>query len=317
MLQFEEEIIPLSNDSKGRNIAVMIKLRSPKVNTKAVLYIHGYVDYFFQDHLAQWYVDHGFDFYALELRKYGRSILPHQRPNHIRKINDYYEEITQAIKLIKDRDKHHFLLVNGHSTGGLISSMYANFGSQKKRIDGLFLNSPFLEFNIPAYQLKMLPYVAKIGRVFPEFVFPLFSDSVYGRSLHKEHWGRWSFSKKFKPLDGFRIYFGWFRAIYQAQQQLQKESNIDAPILVFHSDKTSFKKKRDPEIFESDVVLNVEHIKKYSASLGKQVTIIEVKGAMHDVFLSKDEVQDYAFNKLKHWLAAVLNSSAEGHRSQN
>lgn len=312
MLQFQEEVIQLSNDSKGPNIAVMVKLKSPKRNTKAVLYIHGYVDYFFQDHLAQWYVDHGFDFYGLELRKYGRSILPHQRPNHIRKINDYYEEITNAIKLIRERDEHNFLIVNGHSTGGLIASMYANYGSQKHLIDGLFLNSPFFEFNIPNYQLKMLPYVAKIGRVFPEFVFPLFSDSVYGRSLHKEHWGRWSFDKKFKPLDGFRIYFGWFRAIFEAQQQIQRESNIACPVLVFHSDKTSFKKRKDPEIFKSDVVLNVEHIKKFSASLGNHVTIVEVKNAMHDVFLSNDEVVTFAFEKLKWWLGAITASSAEG-----
>jgi alpha-beta hydrolase superfamily lysophospholipase len=308
VLQYQEEIIPLSNDSKGPNIAVMIKLRSPKHNKRAVLYIHGYVDYFFQDHLAQWYVDHGFDFYALELRKYGRSILPHQRPNHIRKLNEYYEEVTQAIKRIKDRDGHEFLVVNGHSTGGLVASMYANLGSQKHHIDGLFLNSPFFEFNIPAYQLKILPYFAKIGRAFPEFIFPIFGGGIYGKSLHKEHWGRWNFSTKFKPLQGFRLHFGWFRAIHQAHLFIQNESNIQCPILVFHSDKTSFKRVKDPEIYTSDVVLNVEHIKKYSPGLGPWVTVREIKNAVHDVFLSSDEVVDSAFVQLREWLNAITAS---------
>ena len=270
------------------------------------MYIHGYTDYFFQEHLAKWYGDNGFDFYALELRKYGRSILPHQRPNHIRKVNEYYEEIGKAIEIIKERDNHSFLIINGHSTGGLVAAMYANYGDKKSEINGLFLNSPFLEFNIPDWKLRLMPRIAKIGHIFPEWIAPIGGGGIYAQSLHEDHWGRWNFSKKFKPVTGFRMYFGWFRAIHEAQKDVQNKSNIDCPILVFHSDKTSFKKSHDPEIFESDVVLNVKHIKKYAAKLGKHVTIIEIPKATHDVFLSKDEVQVVAFNHLKKWLKNVV-----------
>ncbi len=305
MSKFEEEIIQLKPDSKGSNIAVLIKLKSKQVASKAVMYIHGYTDYFFQEHLAEWYVENGFDFYALELRKYGRSILPHQRPNHIRKINEYYEEIDAAISIIKERDKHDFLLINGHSTGGLVACMYTNFGKKKSEVNALFLNSPFLEFNIPDWQLRLMPRVAKIGHVFPEWIAPLGGKGIYTQSIHKDHWGRWDFSIKFKPLEGFRMHFGWFRAIYEAQKEIQKNSHIVCPILVFHSDKTSYKKSNDPEIFESDVVLNVKHIKKYSAGLGSNVTIIEIPKATHDVFLSKEEVLQKAFLLLGKWLGAV------------
>ena len=307
MLSFEEEKIKLKPDSKGDNIAVLIKLRSKTATQKAVMYIHGYTDYFFQEHLAQWYSENGFDFYALELRKYGRSILPHQRPNHIRKIDEYYEEISKSIELIKERDGHHVLLINGHSTGGLVACMYANYGKRRAEINGLFLNSPFLEFNIPDWQLRLMPRIAKIGHVFPEWIAPLGGKGIYTQSIHKDHWGRWDFSKKFKPVTGFRMYFGWFRAIHEAQKIIQTKSNIDCPILVFHSDKTSFKKSKDPEIFESDVVLNVKHIKQYAAKLGKIVTIIEIPRATHDVFLSKDEVQEVAFSHLINWLNGTLN----------
>jgi alpha-beta hydrolase superfamily lysophospholipase len=307
VLHFDEEIIKLKPDSKGDNIAVLIKLKAEKETNKAVMYIHGYTDYFFQEHLAKWYSQNGFDFYALELRKYGRSILPNQRPNHIRKIDEYYEEIGEAIHLIKSRDKHNILLINGHSTGGLVAAMYANFGNRKSEINGLFLNSPFLEFNIPDWQLSLMPRIAKIGHVFPEWIAPLGGSGIYTQSLHKDHWGRWDFSVKFKPVTGFRMYFGWFRAVHEAQNTIQNKSNIDCPILVFHSDKTSFKKSKDPEIFESDVVLNIKHIKKYAGRLGKIVTIIEIPKATHDVFLSKDEVQEVAFGHLKNWLNATLN----------
>ncbi len=306
MNQFKEEIIQLEPDSKGANIAVLIKFKANKPTTKAVMYIHGYTDYFFQEHLAKWYADNGFDFYAIELRKYGRSILPHQRPNHIRKVNEYYEEIGKAIEIIKQRDKHSFLIINGHSTGGLVAAMYANYGDKKSEINGLFLNSPFLEFNISDWKLRLMPRIAKIGHVFPEWIAPIGGGGIYAQSLHEDHWGRWSFSEKFKPVTGFRMYFGWFRAIHEAQKNVQNKSNIDCPILVFHSDKTSFKKSNDPEIFESDVVLNVKHIKKYASKLGKHVTIIEIPRATHDVFLSKDEVQLVAFNHLKKWLKSVL-----------
>ena len=184
--------------------------------------------------------------------------------------------------------------------------MYANFGNCRDKIDALFLNSPFLEFNIPEWQLRLVPRIAKIGHVFPEWIAPIGGKGVYARSLHKDHWGRWDFSKKFKPLSGFRMYFGWFRAMHEAQKIIQNNSNIECPILVFHSDKTSYKKNKDPEIFESDVVLNVKHIKKYAGRLGKHVTIIEIPRATHDIFLSKDEVLVEAFDHLKKWLGTVL-----------
>lgn len=304
-MQYTEEILKLKPDSKGENIAVLIHHKAESATKKAVMYIHGYTDYFFQDHLAKWYGDNGFDFYALELRKYGRSILPHQRPNHIRKLNEYYEEIDQAIEAIKTRDNHDFLLINGHSTGALVAAMYANFGTHKLKIDALFFNSPFLEFNIPDWQLRLIPRVARIGHIFPEWIAPLGGSGIYAQSLHEDHWGRWSFSKKLKPVSGFRMYFGWFRAIYEAQKFVRNHSRIECPILVFHSDKTSYKKNMDPEIFESDVVLNVKHIKKYAAALGTHVTIIEIPKATHDIFLSKDEVQEVAFSHLKKWLMSI------------
>ena len=46
-MQFTEEIIKLKPDSKGDNIAVLIKFKAESATRKAVMYIHGYTDYFF------------------------------------------------------------------------------------------------------------------------------------------------------------------------------------------------------------------------------------------------------------------------------
>ena len=49
----------------------------------AVLHVHGFADYFFQTEYAEWWLERGYDFYALDLRKYGRSLRPHQTPNYV------------------------------------------------------------------------------------------------------------------------------------------------------------------------------------------------------------------------------------------
>ena len=91
-----------------------------------MLYVHGFVDYFFQTHLADFFVERGWDFYALDLRKYGRSLLAHQTPNFSRSLTEYYPELDEAARIIREVDGHDQLLVAGHSTGGLITSLWSH-----------------------------------------------------------------------------------------------------------------------------------------------------------------------------------------------
>ena len=56
-------------------VATLVRLRAAAPTRRAVLYLHGFVDYFFQTHLAEFFTERGYDFYALDLRKYGRSLL--------------------------------------------------------------------------------------------------------------------------------------------------------------------------------------------------------------------------------------------------
>jgi alpha-beta hydrolase superfamily lysophospholipase len=101
-----------------------------------VLYIHGFVDYFFQTHLAEFFTARGYDFYALDLRKYGRSLLAHQTPNFCTDIAEYYTEIDEAVRIIREADGHDTLLVNGHSTGGLIAALWAHRVRGKGLVQG-------------------------------------------------------------------------------------------------------------------------------------------------------------------------------------
>src|SRR3954469_24601000 len=107
--------LPLDDAHGGEVVATLVSRRVPD-SGRAVLYVHGFVDYFFQTHLADFYIERGFDFFALDLRKYGRSLRPHQTPNMIHSLTDYYPELDEAVRII--REDHDVLLVNGHSTGG-------------------------------------------------------------------------------------------------------------------------------------------------------------------------------------------------------
>src|SRR5687768_3536362 len=61
-------------DYDGEVIATLVR-NEPLVSQAkgAVLYLHGFIDYFFQRHVAEAFNGAGYDFYALDLRKYGRS----------------------------------------------------------------------------------------------------------------------------------------------------------------------------------------------------------------------------------------------------
>lgn len=143
------QVLSISPDYEGEVVATLISAKENRNGRPAILYIHGFIDYFFHDHFLKKALDEGFDFYALELRKYGRSMLPHQHPNYCRDLQEYFEEITLAIRHIKEQGASHVILY-GHSTGGLIAPLYAALGEDRESIDCLVLNSPFLALNIPA-----------------------------------------------------------------------------------------------------------------------------------------------------------------------
>ncbi|WP_309140758.1 alpha/beta fold hydrolase [Micromonospora sp. M51] len=114
---YERQTIDLGADDEGPVVATLVRRRAERPTGRAVLYVHGFVDYFFQTHLADFFAERGWDFYALDLRKYGRSLLPGQTPNFCHDISDYFPELDAAAEIIRKDDGHETLLAMGHSTG--------------------------------------------------------------------------------------------------------------------------------------------------------------------------------------------------------
>ena len=301
--KFNYHTINLKNDYEGKTIATLISSKLNTDNRIPVLYLHGFIDYFFHPHLAEEFHKNGYDFYALELRKYGHSLQPHQHPNYCKSIEEYFEEISLSIKSIYDKSQKKILLM-GHSTGGLITSLYMNKGKDRELVCGLILNSPFLELNMPLAARIVAPAFAKIA----SFIAPFSKlnnaiSPVYGQSVHKNYFGEWDFNLKWKPIKGFPAYFAWFVAVVDAQKQLKQKSSINVPILVLYSSQSLLLKKYTPEAQTADIVLNVKHIKKIGRKLGSNVTLKEIKNGMHDLFLSKKEVRSFVFVELFEWIS--------------
>lgn len=299
---FSEHTLELDEDYEGRVIATLIRSKWNKAGKPSVLFLHGFNDYFFHVHIAEAFHAQGYNFYALDLRKYGRSLLPHQHPNYCRSISEYFEEIDHSLKIIHAEIDDEILLL-GHSAGGLIASVYLNKGRHKELVTKLILNSPFLEFNIPFWQrLFLLPFAGIISYFYPYSHRKKPFSHLYGASISNQKYGEWDVNTDWRPLAGFPAYLKWIYAVIKAQKKLPVSSDIQIPILILHSDASSKPKKWDDIILKTDMVLNVKHIKKRGDKLGHDVTFVEVPGAIHDVFLSTKEVREKAFKKMFAWL---------------
>ncbi|MCQ4042563.1 alpha/beta hydrolase [Streptantibioticus rubrisoli] len=300
--------LPLTPDDEGEVMATLVRRRAQPAGTRrAVLYVHGYTDYFFQTHLADFYVDRGFDFYALDLRKYGRSLRPHHSPNFVRDLDTYAEELDEAVRIIRDVDGHDTLLVNGHSTGGLVSALYADRRVGRGTIDGLFLNSPFL--SMPAsYAVRTLgaPLLDVLGRFAATRKLPTPLNPHYVHSLHRDFRGSWDFDLKLKPAEGFPLYPGWLAAIQQGQRRVRRGLRVDCPVLVMASTASTTTLKWDDALHHTDGVLRADDIAALAPRLGRHVATVRIKGGVHDLVLSGTEAREQFFAELDRWLTTYL-----------
>lgn len=295
--------IQMPDDYEGKVICSLIKKPQLPNTKQAILYIHGYNDYFFQKQLGDSINAHGYNFYALDLRKYGRSILPNQDQFFCKNLKEYFADIDTALTIIQEEGNEKILLM-AHSTGGLITPYYLHHKQDYTKVNGLILNSPFLDWNLSWFMEKIvMPIVSFIGKFSPNLVVQDGGISSYAQSLLKQFKGEWEYDTHWKTLNGHPKKAGWIHAIHEAQQTIQKKANLKCPILVLSSDK-SF-----PETYEwneayitSDIVLDVQDIQKYGQTLGYNVTRDTIPNGMHDLILSSKETRDRTYFTIFEWL---------------
>jgi len=262
-----------------------------------VLYLHGFVDYFFQAHLARAFEAAGARFFALDLRRHGRSLRPGNRACYAEKVDEFFAEIDWAIGAVSASGP---LAIVAHSTGGLIAAMYAARGKHRQAVTRLVLNSPFLRFPTRTLLLKTKLAVGKtIGRILPKLVVPQELSAVYGMTIHQSQYGEWDYDLAKKPLRGFAFHAGWSTMITSAQAEVGRGLGLELPILVLHSARShATGRLPEPEDFRSDTVLLVEDTVRLADRLGSQVTRVAIDGGLHDLTLSAADVREVAIQRM-------------------
>lgn len=297
--------------SDGPADPVLVRRRWGQTGSKAVLYLHGYTDYFFQAHLADFYNHLGFHFYAIDMRRHGRALQVHQLPNYTADIDEYLEDVDAAITQLQASEAIDWLLINGHSTGGLVAALYAHRGRHRDAIKAVFLNSPFLDMNLPNWQKRFaVPLLSALGQLFPHLPTPPLT-ALYGRSLHVSQHGKWQYNTRWKPIQGFPVLAGWLHAIHRGQLEVAQGLRIECPVLLMHAARSAWPTQFGPDAMTADIVLNVQDMIRLAPSLGKQVAVHAIKDGVHDLCLSPPTPRQQMFNTLQQWLVR-LGATAAG-----
>ncbi len=307
------ETIQFPPDDEGRVVATLVARRAEAPTRRAVLYVHGFADYFFQTGFAQWWLDRGYDFYALDLRKYGRSTLPHQTPTYVADLHEYDADLDSAWHRITTRDGHDHVVLAAHSTGGLVTSLWADM-RQPEALRGLVLNSPWFDLQGKAWMRSLAASVLldQLGRHRPHREIVRRVEGLYTRSLHRDHEGEWDFDLVLKPVESFAVRAGWLRAIRKGHARLHGGLDLPCPALVLSSDRTTWPREMGEDVFSHDIVLDVEQIRRWAPSLGRHVTYVAVPGAVHDVVLSRQPARDRAYAELASWWSAYVEEPVAG-----
>ncbi|MGP7960094.1 alpha/beta hydrolase [Sanguibacter sp. A247] len=304
---FRSLTIPLPDDDEGDVVATLVRHDPGLVGVRparAVLYLHGWSDYFFQTGLAEFWTAQGVAFYALDLRKYGRSLREHQTPGYVEHLSTYDEDIEAALDVIHtELGPHCAILLTAHSTGGLVAALWA--ARNPGQITGLALNSPWLELQGSSIARTVsTPAVAQIARFHPRSPLPNIDPGFYARVVDAHSGGAWTTDPRWRPNPSFPVRAGWLRAILAGHAIVAAGLSIDVPVLVCLSARTHINPRWSEDMRGADIVLDVETIARRVSSLGPTVTLVRIPGGIHDLTLSPPEPRARYYTQVMRWSLA-------------
>lgn len=301
-------------DESGDAVATLVRYHpaddmSEWGSRPALLWVHGLSDYFFHRHVAEYFHGHGLAFYAVDLRKAGRSETPGTSPHYVSNLRNYFPDLDAAVSTVAQQ--HNAVIPMAHSTGGLTVSLWAaNRTAQQSRaaehIPGVILNSPWLDLQFPSPVATAVRMASKsIGKIAPRLPIPDNSLGAYGQSLYQGAHGHWDFNTKWKPLGGVKKHAGWMRAIVDGQDAIHNGLTLPVPVLTLCSTRSLSPKEYSPACDVADVVLDVDQITHWASKLGTPSTVTPIEGARHDVFLSQPHALNNACKTTLNWLDSL------------
>lgn len=275
----------------------------PAVPRRAVLFLHGWSDYFFNGELARFWDGEGFEFFALDMHNHGRSLQAGVHGGYVADLGNYDAEIGTAVRMIAESADGGpvQLTLMGHSTGGLVAALWAS--RNPGEVSHLVLNSPWLEMHRSALVRRAAwTMVEPIARLRPEAVLRLPERGFYWRSISSSAEGEWTLDDAYRPPLAFPVRAAWLSAILAGQAKVARGLDIEVPVLVLLSAASENGMVWNEEMRRTDAVLDVNIIAARAVSLGRSVTVERIDGALHDVFLSSAGVRADAYGRLARWI---------------
>ncbi|WP_454041008.1 alpha/beta hydrolase [Cellulosimicrobium sp. Marseille-Q8652] len=305
---YARRTLELADDDEGAVVATLVRYAPPAPEAvrpaRAVLYLHGWSDYFFQTELAALWHAQGAAFYALDLRKYGRSLRPHHTPGYADSLDVYDEDLEAALAAVHEElGANASVMLMGHSTGGLVASLWAH--RHPGRVRGLVLNSPWLELQGSSVARTVSgPAIRQLARFQPRAPLPNVDPGYYARTLRDREDGAWTIDDAWRPVPSFPVRAGWLRAVIAGHAQVAGGLSIECPVLVLLAGRSLFSTRWTENMRSADIVLDVEPLARRAPHLGRVVTVVRIPGGIHDLALSAPGPRALYFAEIVRWTAA-------------
>lgn len=282
----------------------------------AVLYVHGWSDYFANPEIASAATEAGFYFYALDLHGYGRNLTDQilatgEVPGTTSDLRNYTPDFLTAREIIANdiREKYaNRLVVIAHSTGGLTMSLILM--ENPGYIKGLALATPWIApQGFPWLDTAISTATQHIPDAWSNKPLPIQVNTNYHRSLSADRDGTWELDPRWRPRESFPLTINFLRSTANARLTIKELSRqghkIDAPVLLQIAAKSRLVPWWEEQMHTLDTVLDVKAIRRRAALLHPTVRVITYDGAIHDVHRSAPYVRQRAFKDLQDWLSTL------------
>lgn len=276
-------------------------LASPRA---AVLHVHGYNDYFFQAELADWFAQRGFAFFAVDMRRSGRSLQPGDHPHDMADIAEQGDDIQAAAAAINALHPNLKLVVHAHSTGALAAAVWAA-DRAPQQLAAVILNSPLFGLQTSKRDRAAMRALPLLGRVAPGAVVGR-RPAIYAKYLHVSGGGPAEFDVTWKTPKGVPARARWVYAVSRAWSRIDAGLPIPVPTLVARSDSFGPESEDNPRINEQDVVVDTDATARAIPKLGPLASELVVTNGIHDLSQSSPGPRAAYFAGVEAFLDQVL-----------
>lgn len=266
-----------------------------------VLQVHGYNDYFFQAHVSDAVTGAGYAFYAVDMRRAGRSLRPGDVPHHISDIAELGTDIGDAVQAARHDAGDLPVIIHAHSTGALAATIWA-VDRADPALAGLVLNSPLFGLMLSRRQRIAMSATPALARMrSQQVVVP--APSVYSGRLVANGW---TFDHAWKKPGGQPATAGWLAATHLARKRVARGLDVPVPVLLAHADSSGPDRLDNPLLDAQDTVVDVAAIAAASTRLGDHVEHLVIPGAMHDLSLSTPGPRKQYLDAMLAWMSTVV-----------